>query len=114
MSVLQFTGIQLLEKYNFSREDASAFMEVIKESNSDDIATKLDILRLENRIINVEKEIIEIKKEITEIKKEISEIRKDTRNLEVKIESTKNQLVIWMISVMFAMTTFFALIIKYL
>ncbi|MDX2190859.1 MAG: hypothetical protein SFY32_13445 [Bacteroidota bacterium] len=107
MKVFEYTGIQILEKYNFSKEDAEAFLEIIKEAKSDDLATKGDIIRLEKEISNNSKEIIEIKKDIAEIKK-------DTRTLEVKIESTKNQLVIWMVSVMFAMTTLFTIVVKLL
>lgn len=89
MKTFEFTAIRILEKYNFSREDAETFLETIKEAKSDDVATKADILRLE--------------KEIEEIRKEISEIKKDTRMLEVKIESVKNQLIIWVFGIMFAM-----------
>ncbi|MDX2189595.1 MAG: hypothetical protein SFY32_07010 [Bacteroidota bacterium] len=106
MKTFEFTAIRILEKYNFSREDAEAFLETIKDAKSDDVATKVDILRLE-------KEISEIKKEINEIKKETSEIQEDTRMLEVKIESVKNQLIIWVFGIMFAMAGLIIGVLKF-
>ncbi|MDX2191464.1 MAG: hypothetical protein SFY32_16540 [Bacteroidota bacterium] len=91
---VEYTAINILQKYNFSKEDAEAFLETFKEAKSDDLATKADILRLE-------KEIAEIKKN-TQI--EFAEIKKDIRILEVKIESTKNQLIIWLTGIIFAST----------
>jgi outer membrane protein TolC len=90
MKSYEFTAIKILEKYHFSKEDAEAFLETIKEAKSEDLATKVDILRAEGKIAQIEKEIIEIKKEI--------------RLLDVKIESVKNQLVIWVFGIMFAMS----------
>ncbi|MDX2195932.1 MAG: hypothetical protein NW207_05900 [Cytophagales bacterium] len=106
MKSFEFTALRILEKYHFTREDAEAFLESIKEAKSDDVATKADILRLE-------KEINDIKKEITEIKKEISEIRKDTRMPEVKIESVKNQLIVWVFGIMFAMAGLIIAVLKF-
>lgn len=99
MKSFEFTAIRILEKYNFSREDAEAFLESIKEAKSEDNATKGDIMRLE--------------KEIADIKKEISEIKKDTRMLEVKIESVKNQLIIWVFGIMFAMAGLIIGVLKF-
>jgi peptidoglycan hydrolase CwlO-like protein len=90
MKSYEFTAIKILEKYHFSKEDAEAFLETIKEAKSEDLATKVDILRAEGKITQIEKEINEIKKEI--------------RLLDVKIESVKNQLVIWVFGIMFAMS----------
>ena len=73
MRTFEFAALQILEKYHFSRADAEAFLETIKEAKSDDLATKTDVLRLE--------------KEITEIKREISDIKKET--VELKLTLTK-------------------------
>jgi septal ring factor EnvC (AmiA/AmiB activator) len=99
MRSYEFTAIKILEKYHFTKEDAEAFLETIKEAKSEDLATKADILRLE--------------KEINEIKKEINEIKKDIRLLDVKIESTKNQLVIWVFGIMFAMSGLIIGVLKF-
>jgi len=48
-----------LQKYNFSREDAEAFLETIKEAKSEDNATKVDVKIVEEWIIIVGKEILQ-------------------------------------------------------
>lgn len=88
MRSYEFTAVNILQKYNFSREDAEAFLETIKEAKSEDNATKGDIKNIEERIILIEKEI-------QEVKKEIQEIKKDIRLLDVKIESSKSETIKW-------------------
>ena len=99
MKSFEYTAIKILEKYNFSREDAEAFLETIKEAKTEDVATKGDVL--------------EIKSDIARIEKEIAEIKKDTRMLEVKIESVKNQLIIWVFSIMFGMAGLIIGVLKF-
>ncbi|MFN0047945.1 MAG: hypothetical protein ACKVOU_02340 [Cytophagales bacterium] len=88
---LEFTAIRILEKYNFSREDAKAFLETIKEAKSDDRATKANILLLP---------------------KDIAEIKKDIGILVVKIESSKNQIIIRVFGIMVAMAGLMIAILK--
>lgn len=95
----EFTAIKIFEKYSFSREDAEALLESIKEAKSEDLASKMDILKIE--------------KKITEIEKKITEIEKDIRLLDVKIESSKNTLIVWMISIMFAMAGLIIGVLKF-
>ncbi|MDX2188592.1 MAG: hypothetical protein SFY32_01900 [Bacteroidota bacterium] len=92
MKSFEYTAINILQKYNFSKEDAEAFLETIKEAKSEDTATKTDILHLE---------------------KEIAEIKKDIRNLDVKIETSKNQLMIWLTGVIFAMAGLIIGVLKF-
>lgn len=106
MKSYEFTAIKIFEKYSFSREDAEALVETIKEAKSEELDTKMDMLKLE-------KEINEIKKDINEIKKEVNEIKKDIRLLDVKIETSKNSLVLWVFSIMFAMSGLIIGVLKF-
>lgn len=99
MKSYEFTAIKIFEKYSFSREDAEALVETIKEAKSEELATKMDMLKLE--------------KEINEIKKDINEIKKDIRLLDVKIETSKNSLVLWVFSIMFAMSGLIIGVLKF-
>jgi hypothetical protein len=69
MKSYEFTVFNILQKYQFSREDAEAFLETIKEAKSDETATKTDILKLEAKITQIEKDI---------------------RMFDVRVESVKN------------------------
>lgn len=100
MKSFEFTALQIFEKYHFSSEDAEAMLEVIKEAKSEDNATKGDILRLE--------------REIAEIKRDVKSLEKEIRTLDVKIESVKNQLIIWTFSIMFGMAGLIIGVLKFL
>ena len=100
MKSFELTAIQILEKYHFSREDAEAFLEVIKEAKSEDVSTKGDIFRLE--------------KQISDNTLSIKTMERDIRSLEVKIESVKNQLILWVFSIMFAMAGLIVGVLKFL
>ena len=103
----EFTAIKIFEKYHFSREDAEALVESIKEAKSDENASKIDILRLEAKISKIEERISS-----TDI--DIKTIERDIRALDVKIESVKNQLIIWVFAINFATAGLIISAIKFL
>ncbi|MDX2190137.1 MAG: hypothetical protein SFY32_09750 [Bacteroidota bacterium] len=117
MKSFEFTAIKIFEKYNFSREDAEALVETIKEAKSDETATKTDIQliiadmhRMES---SAKSDIIKLEKEIANINKEIADIKKDIRLLDVKIESVKNQIILWVFSIMFGMAGLIIGVLKF-
>ncbi|MFN0047766.1 MAG: hypothetical protein ACKVOU_01435 [Cytophagales bacterium] len=100
--MFDFTAIKIFEKYNFSREDAEALVETIKEAKSGENATKSDLLDLRT----------ELKYEIKKIEERILMIERDIRNLDVKIESVKNQLIVWVFTINFTVAGLIIAVIK--
>ena len=107
MKSYEFTAVNILQKYNFTKEDAEAFLETIKEAKQEDNASKSDIKRVEERIVLIDKEI-------DILKKDILDLRRDIRQLDVKIESSKNETLRWtfvfwvsQLAIIFAMFKYF-------
>ncbi|MBY0424146.1 MAG: cytochrome P450 [Cytophagales bacterium] len=50
MKSLEFKAYDILQKYNFSKEDAEALIEYMKEASKEEVATKKDIESLKNDI----------------------------------------------------------------
>lgn len=57
MKTLEFKAYDILQKYNFSKEDAEALIEYMKEASREEIATKKDINKIESELDKVRSEI---------------------------------------------------------
>ncbi len=83
MKSLEFKAYDILQKYNFSKEDAEALIEYMKEASKEEVATK---------------------KDIEELKKDIGFLKNDSEKLraEFKIANadTKSSMIQWIAGLM--------------
>ena len=103
MKSYEFTAVNILQKYHFSREDAEAFLETIKEAKSEDNATKGDIKMVQADIKKIEERILIIERDIKAIES----------RLEVKIQESKLDIIKWVLLFLAGQTAIILGVIKF-
>lgn len=75
MKTLEFKAYDILQKYSFSKEDAEALIEYMKEASKEEVATKSDFQILNKRMDNFDNELklirMEVKNAVLEVKTSI-------------------------------------------
>ncbi|MDX2191133.1 MAG: hypothetical protein SFY32_14830 [Bacteroidota bacterium] len=64
MKTLEFKAYDILQKYNFSKEDAEALIEYMKEASKEEVATKKDVEQIYKRFDSIDHEFNMIRAEI--------------------------------------------------
>lgn len=87
MKTLEFKAYDILQKYNFSKEDAESLIEYMKEASKEEVATK--------------KDISEVKMEMGLLRKDMAvDMEKIRAEFKIANSETKASMIQWMCGLM--------------